>query len=129
MKNVIIKFLSLGFIFLSLFGCNNDKKEHLINTWTVTDIETATSLEDTVKTKMLLNSEMVFTKDGQYRSSGGIGVDEGTYTLDKDEKNLSTISSAGKGNSVYVIEKLSEEDLVLNNNGNTVTCKARNAKN
>jgi hypothetical protein len=74
---------------------------------------------------MLANSEMVFTEEGRYRSSGGIGVDEGTYTLDKDEKNLSTISSAGKGSSVYVIKELDEDELVLTNNGNTVTCKAK----
>jgi hypothetical protein len=75
---------------------------------------------------MIAGSQMAFTTDGKYTTRGGIGADQGSYTLDKDGKNLSTISQAGKTNSVYVIEKLSDKELVLNNNGNTVTCAANN---
>lgn len=120
-RNLALGVCLLGFIITS---CGN-KTEKLVKTWQVTDIETSPKLADSVKTKMLNNSIMVFTKDGHYNTNGGIGVDQGTYTLDKDGKNLSTISEAGKDNSVYVIEKLSDDKLVLNNNGNTVTCTAK----
>lgn len=121
LKNTAFTFCLLGFI---ISACGN-KTEKLVKTWQVSDIETSAKLADSVKTKMLNNSVMVFTKDGHYNTNGGIGVDQGTYTLDKDGKNLSTISEAGKDNSVYVIEKLSDDKLVLNNNGNKVTCTAR----
>ncbi|MDB5120626.1 MAG: Lipocalin-like protein [Sphingobacteriales bacterium] len=121
LKNTAIAICLLGFMITS---CGKNETEQLAKTWQVSDIETSVKLADSVKTKMLNNSVMVFTKDGHYNTNGGIGVDQGTY-LDKDGKNLSTISEAGKDNSVYVIEKLSDDKLVLNNNGNTLTCTAK----
>jgi hypothetical protein len=121
-RNTAIACCLLGFIIAS---CGKNENDQLARTWQVSDIETTVKLPDSVKTKMLNNSVMVFTKDGHYNTNGGIGVDQGTYTLDKDGKNLSTISEAGKDNSVYVIEKLSDEKLILNNNGSTVTCTAK----
>jgi hypothetical protein len=120
-KNKLILVLLMGVFVVS---CGKNHAKQLAKTWQVADIQTQTTLPDSVKTQMLAGSQMVFTDDGKYTSSGGIGADQGTYTLDKEGKSLSTISQAGKSNSVYTIDKLSDDELVLTNNGNTVTCKA-----
>lgn len=119
--------LKQGFVAITIFGfmlvaCKQNTTKQLAKTWQVSDIKTAVRLPDSLKTKMLSGSQMVFTEDGKYNTSGGIGVDQGTYTLDKDNKNLSTISAAGKSNEVYTIDKLSDTELILKNSGNTVTC-------
>ncbi len=124
MKNSKIRCITACMVLFMMAYCSQPTKK-LVKAWAVSDIETNSDLQDSVKTKMLAGSEMVFTADGHYTSSGGIGADQGTYTLDKDGKNLSTISEAGKGSSVYVIDKLSDDKLVLLNNGNKVTCTAK----
>jgi hypothetical protein len=125
-----MKKLKINFYLLLVFGavlasCGKNPEKQLAKTWLVSDIETPTPLPDSIKTQMISGSQMTFTKDGQYTSTGGIGADQGSYTLDKEGKSLSTISQAGKSNSVYTIEKLSDDELVLNHNGNTVTCTAK----
>jgi len=124
MKKVKSLLLTFSLVTALFVSCGKNAKDELSRTWKVTEIETSTKLPDTVKDAMLANSTMVFTKDGNYTTTGGIGADQGTYTLDKDEKQLSTVSTSGKSNSVYTIDKLSKEELVLINNGNTVTCIA-----
>ncbi len=122
MKN--LKLFTLGAMFcLVLFACGK-KDAELANTWQVAGIETETDLPDSLRNAMIANSKMVFTKDGSYTTSGGIGADQGTYTLDENVKNLSTVSSAGKSSEVYSISKLDKDNLILINKGNTVTCIA-----
>lgn len=119
LKNSTVALVVFGFM---LVACKQNATKQLAKTWQVSNIENAVKLQDSIKTKMLAGSQMVFTKDGNYNTTGGIGVDQGTYTLDKDNKNLSTISEAGKSNQVYNIDKLSDTELVLKNSGNTITC-------
>lgn len=119
LKNGFAAVTIMGFM---LFGCKQNGAKQLAKTWQVSDIKTSVRLPDSLKTKMIANSQMIFTADGHYNTSGGIGVDQGTYTLDKDNKDLSTISQAGKGNQVYIIDKLSDTELILKNSGNIVTC-------
>ncbi|RYE23267.1 MAG: hypothetical protein EOP45_07045 [Sphingobacteriaceae bacterium] len=118
-KRLLAMTAILGFM---LVACKQNTTKQLAKTWTVSDIVTVTDLPDSVKTKMLAGSQMVFTADGKYSTAGGIGVDQGSYTLDKENKNLSTTSEAGKTNQVYAIDKLSDTELVLKNSGNTVSC-------
>lgn len=122
MKKIKQSFVAVAVLGFMLVACKQNGTKQLAKTWQVTDIKTAEKLPDSLKTKMLANSQMIFTEDGHYNTSGGIGVDQGTYTLDKDNKNLSTISAAGKTNDVYTIDKLSDTELILKNSGNTVTC-------
>lgn len=121
MKHLIIFCTLLTVVFLP--SCGN-KKNDLVKTWQVSDIDTETDLADSIKTAMLSNSTFQFTEDGHYTSSGGIGADQGTYTLDEEGKTLSTISSAGRNSDVYTIEKLNDEKLVLDRNGTTISCTA-----
>jgi hypothetical protein len=121
MKPLLIILLAVVCLFSS---CGTDTSEVIAKTWQVSDIETETDLADSVKTAILLSSTMQFTKDGKYTSSGGIGVDQGTYTLDENGKTLSTISTAGKNSDVYLIEDIDNDELVLNKNGTRITCKA-----
>lgn len=122
MKN--LKLFTLGTIFcFVLFACGK-KEAHLVNTWQVTGIESETDLPDSLRNAMIANSKMVFSKDGNYTTSGGIGADQGTYTVDENIKNLSTVSTAGKSSEVYTISKLDKDNLILINKGNTVTCIA-----
>lgn len=119
LKNGTVALVIFGFM---LVACKQNANKQLAKTWQVSDIKTAVKLPDSLKTKMLANSQMVFTDNGHYNTSGGIGVDQGTYTLDKDNENLSTISAAGKSNEVYNIDKLSDTELILKSSGNTFTC-------
>jgi hypothetical protein len=108
------------------FACGKNPQDELIKSWQVNGIKTAVDVPQSVKNDMIANSKMTFTKDGKYSTTGGIGADQGTYTLDKDGKNLATTSTAGKSNEIYVIKKLDKDNLVLTNKGNTVTCIAIN---
>ena len=125
MKNLKLTCFSLCLTLLMLTSCSENPSKKLINTWSVTNIETTTPLADSLKAQLLSGSEMAFTSDGHYKVVGGIGVDEGTYTVDKEAKNLSTISAAGQSNSSYTIQTLTDDNLVLNNNGNTVSLTAK----
>jgi hypothetical protein len=120
-----LKLLSLSFLLcLFIFSCGSKNGADLARTWQVTGIETETDLPDSLRNAMIANSKMVFTKDGAYTTTGGIGADQGTYTLDEAVKNLSTVSSAGKSSEVYTISKLDKDNLILINRGNNVTCIA-----
>ena len=126
MKILKKSFAGCCLLALILTSCGKNHVKQLARTWQVSNIETTIALPDSVKTKMISDSQLVFTKDGRYSSSGEIGVDKGTYNLDKDGKFLTTISEVGKGNAVYTVDKLSDDELVITNNGNTVTYTAKN---
>jgi hypothetical protein len=119
-----LKSLSITLSVCLIISCSQDKKDELAKTWQISDIETETELADSIKKAMLLSSTLQFTEDGHYTSSGGIGADQGTYTVDKEGKTLSTISSAGRNSDVYTIEDLDKEKLVLTRKGTTITCTA-----
>lgn len=120
-----IKLLGLTFLLgLFLISCGGKKGEDLAKTWQVTAIETESDLPDSLRNAMIANSKIKFTPDGVYTTTGGIGADQGTYTLDEDVKILSTVSTAGKSSEVYTISKLDKDNLTLINRGNTVTCIA-----
>ena len=121
MKKIKQSLLAITVLGFMLVACKQNGTKQLAKTWQVSDIKTAVKLPDSLKTKMLNGSQVIFTEDGHYNMAGGIGVDQGTYTLDKDNKNLSTISAAGKTNQVYTIDNLSDTKLVLKNSGNTMT--------
>lgn len=119
------KLLGLTFLLgLFLISCGGKKADDLAKTWQVTAIETESDLPDSLRNAMIANSKLAFTKDGGYTTTGGIGADQGTYTLDEDVKILSTVSTAGKSSEVYTISKLDKDNLTLINRGNTVTCIA-----
>ncbi|MFD2164431.1 hypothetical protein ACFSJU_18645 [Paradesertivirga mongoliensis] len=120
----IYKLLLLTIPVCLIMACSHDKKEDLARTWQVSDIETEAELADSIKNAMLLSSTMQFTDDGHYTTSGGIGADQGTYTLDEEGKTLSTISLAGRNSDVYTIEDLDDEKLILSRKGTTIICKA-----
>lgn len=108
---------------LFIFSCGK-KDADITRAWQVTNIETETELPDSIRNAMIANSTMIFTIDGQYTTTGGIGADQGTYTVDEGLKNLSTVSTAGKSNEVYTIGRLDKDNLILINKGSTVTCIA-----
>lgn len=124
MKIIHRSLLILFIVGTALASCGKKSTDQLVNTWQVTKIDTKAKLPESVKNAMMADAKMIFTKDGHYTTTGGIGADEGTYTLDKDGKTLSTVSAAGKGTAVYSIDDLSDEQLKLTNQGNTVTCMA-----
>lgn len=121
MKKIKQSFVAITIFGFMLVACKQNTTKQLAKTWRVSNIETSEKLPDSLKTKLLAGSQIIFTEDGHYNTSGGIGVDQGTFTIDKDNKNLSTISEAGKSNDVYTIDKLSDTELILKNKGNTVT--------
>lgn len=123
MKNILLNFFSTILVCF-LVSCGGNAKKDLATTWQLSDYEIKGDQNDSVKNAMLLGSTIRFTEDGHYTSSGGIGADQGTYTLDEEGKTLSTISSAGKKSNVYTIDDLDTEKLVLSSGGTTITCTA-----
>jgi hypothetical protein len=119
-----LRFFYSAMVLFLITACGSDTKKELAQTWQVTDIKTENKIADNIKTAMLQNSTMQFTEDGHYTSSGGIGADQGTYTLDQEGETLSTISSAGRNSDVYTIKDLDSEKLVLKRGNTTITCTA-----
>jgi hypothetical protein len=125
MKNYISKAGLCMFIIATLLSsCSRDVKEEIAKKWQLSDIETENKLTDSLKDAILLSSTFQFTEDGHYTTSGGIGADQGSYTLDKEGKTLSTISSAGRNSDVYTIKDLDDDKLILFSNGRTITLSA-----
>jgi hypothetical protein len=125
MKNQFSRaWLYIALIVTLLSSCGRDAKKEIAKTWQLSDIETETELTDSLKEAILLSSTFQFTEDGRYTTSGGIGADQGTYTLDEEGETLSTISSAGRNSDVYSIKDLDEDKLVLFSNGRTITLTA-----
>ncbi|MEJ6979139.1 lipocalin family protein [Pedobacter sp. P351] len=124
MKNKIKVFLSFIVFVSFMYSCGQDTKNEIAKTWQLNDIETETKLVDSIKRAILLSSTFQFSEDGHYTSSGGIGADQGTYTLDKEGKILSTISSAGRNSDVYTIKDLDKDKLVLSSRGTTLNFSA-----
>lgn len=70
-----------------LVSCSQ-KRNDLVNSWKVTEIEAKTPHTDSVKNDILSNGNLTFTKDGHVSGTLETDINDGTYALTKKGTNL-----------------------------------------
>lgn len=68
-------------------SCNN-KRNDLVDSWKITDVQAKTPHVDSVKNDILANGNLTFTKDGHVTGHIETDINDGTYALTKQGKNL-----------------------------------------
>jgi len=70
-----------------LVSCSQ-KRNDLVNSWKVTEIEAKTPHTDSVKNDILTNGNLTFTNDGHVSGTLEMDINDGTYALTKKGTNL-----------------------------------------
>jgi len=70
-----------------LVSCSQ-KRNDLVSSWKVTEIEAKTPHTDSVKNDILTNGNLTFTKDGHVSGTLETDINDGTYALTKKGTNL-----------------------------------------
>lgn len=83
-KLFIFGVLLSAIIFISC----SQKRNDLVNSWKVTEIEAKTPHTDSVKNDILTNGNLTFTKDGHVSGTLETDINDGTYALTKKGTNL-----------------------------------------
>ena len=66
----------------------SQKRNDLVNSWKVTEIEAKTPHTDSVKNDILTNGNLTFTNDGHVSGTLEMDINDGTYALTKKGTNL-----------------------------------------
>ncbi|MFA9189392.1 hypothetical protein AAGV33_01985 [Flavobacterium sp. FBOR7N2.3] len=70
-----------------MVSCNN-KRNNLVNSWKITEVEAKTPHVDSVKNDILTNGKLTFTKDGHVTGHIENDINDGTFALTKKGKSL-----------------------------------------
>jgi hypothetical protein len=93
-----------------LVSCSQ-KRNDLVNSWKVTEIEAKTPHTDSVKNDILANGNLTFTKDGHVSGTLETDINDGTYALTKKGTNLVIKDETG---TPYPFEStITDDKLVL----------------
>lgn len=93
-----------------LISCSQ-KRNDLVNSWKVTEIEAKTPHMDSVKNDILTNGNLTFTKDGHVSGTLETDINDGTYALTKKGTNLVIKDETG---TPYPFEStITDDKLVL----------------
>lgn len=93
-----------------LVSCSQ-KRNDLVNSWKVTEIEAKTPHTDSVKNDILTNGNLTFTKDGHVSGTLETDINDGTYALTKKGTNLVIKDETG---TPYPFEStITDDKLVL----------------
>jgi len=93
-----------------LVSCSQ-KRNDLVNSWKVTEIEAKTPHMDSVKNDILTNGNLTFTKDGHVSGTLETDINDGTYALTKKGTNLVIKDETG---TPYPFEStITDDKLVL----------------
>lgn len=93
-----------------LVSCSQ-KRNDLVNSWKVTEIEAKTPHIDSVKNDILTNGNLTFTKDGHVSGTLETDINDGTYALTKKGTNLVIKDETG---TPYPFEStITDDKLVL----------------
>ena len=88
MKKSILHTLGLTTIAaLVLFSCH-EKRNELVDSWKITNVEAKTTLSDSIKNEILTKGTLTFTKDGHVDGFLEGEINNGTFALTKKGKNL-----------------------------------------
>lgn len=92
-----------------IISCNQ-KRNNLVNTWKITEVEAKTPHVDSVKGDILSNGTLTFTKDGHVNGYIETEINDGTYALTKKGKNLVIKDENG---TPYPFESTITDDKVI----------------
>ncbi|AOZ98952.1 MULTISPECIES: hypothetical protein [Flavobacterium] len=92
-----------------IISCNQ-KRNNLVNTWKITEVEAKTPHVDSVKSDILSNGTLTFTKDGHVNGYIETEINDGTYALTKKGKNLVIKDENG---TPYPFESTITDDKVI----------------
>ena len=93
-----------------LVSCSQ-KRNDLVSSWKVTEIEAKTPHTDSVKNDILTNGNLTFTKDGHVSGTLETDINDGTYALTKKGTNLVIKDETG---TPYPFEStITDDKLVL----------------
>lgn len=94
-----------------VFVSCSQKRNDLVNSWKVTEIEAKTPHMDSVKNDILTNGNLTFTKDGHVSGTLETDINNGTYALTKKGTNLVIKDETG---TPYPFEStITDDKLVL----------------
>jgi len=81
--------LFIGILLLTVFiiSCYQ-KRNDLIDSWKITEVEAKTPHVDSVKDDIIANGKLTFTKDGHVTGHIETDINDGTYALTKKGKSL-----------------------------------------
>ncbi|MBS7253893.1 hypothetical protein [Flavobacterium branchiicola] len=71
-----------------IISCNKAKRNELVNSWKVTEVEAKTPLSDSAKNVIIENGTLTFTQDGHVTGYLLREITDGTYALTKKGKSL-----------------------------------------
>ena len=84
-----VKLFIFGIVLCTIVTVScNQKRNDLVNSWKVTEIEAKTPHLDSVKNDILVNGNLTFTKDGHVSGTLETDINDGTYALTKKGKSL-----------------------------------------
>lgn len=108
-----------GIALAILLAACNTKRNDLINSWKITEVEAKKPLSDSAKNEILANGTLTFTKDGRVSGFLESEVGDGSYALTKKGKNLVIKDENG---TPYPFEsKITEDQLILESKDMKIT--------
>ncbi|WP_051627414.1 hypothetical protein [Flavobacterium seoulense] len=106
-----VKLFIFGIVLCTIvFVSCSQKRNDLVNSWKVTEIEAKTPHLDSVKNDILANGNLTFTKDGHVSGTLEMDINDGTYALTKKGKNLVIKDENG---TPYPFESTITDDKVI----------------
>ena len=119
MKKSILHTLGLTTIVaLILFSCHG-KRNDLVDSWKITNVEAKTTLSDSIKNEILTKGTLTFTKDGHVDGFLEGEINNGTFALTKKGKNLTIKDETG---TPYPYDcMITDDQIVLENEDMKIT--------
>ncbi|MGA9638077.1 hypothetical protein [Flavobacterium sp.] len=114
------KLFLFGVVLLTVFMVSCGKKRNkLVDSWKITEVEAKTPLSDSVKNDILTNGVLTFTHDGHVNGHLERDFTDGIYTLTKKGKNLTIKDETG---TPFLYESTIQSDkLILENEEMKIT--------
>lgn len=118
MKKSIFFTYGIALVVLLLAACNK-KRNDLVDSWKITEIEAKKPISDSVKNEILAKGTLTFTKDGRVSGFLESEIDEGSYALTKKGKNLVIKDETG---TPYPFEcNITDDQLILDSKDMKIT--------
>lgn len=110
MKKLKLFVFGVTSLAMLLVSCGQ-KRNELVDTWKITNVEAKTPHSDSIKNDILTNGTLTFTKDGHVTGFLENEINDGTYALTKQGKSLVIKDETG---TPYAYEStITDNQLVL----------------
>lgn len=110
MKKIKLFVFGVTSLAMLLISCGQ-KRNELVDTWKITNVEAKTPHSDSIKNDILTNGTLTFTKDGHVTGFLENEINDGTYALTKQGKSLVIKDETG---TPYAYEStITDNQLVL----------------